>query len=281
MALSEKRVVLITGASSGIGNETAKLFKQAGFKVIAVARNTDKMKDLEVLGCSIFSMDVTNEESIQNAFEEIYLEHPNIDILINNAGYCQNGFVEELTLPQLKYQFDVNVFGLIRVTQMILPKMRDKRTGHIINIGSVGGDFTSPGAGAYHASKYALESFTDAMRQELASFGISVSLIKPGGVETSFIDNAQYPDSIAGNPYSKMRANFIKMMSTILQSKNSSFPILMPIEVANIILQTAQSNNPKTRIRIGRTAKMMPVIKLLMSDKAFDKMIINQLGLLK
>lgn len=276
-----KKVVLITGASSGIGKETAKLFAQNGFQVIAVARNLEKMKDLELLGCSAFSMDVTNEESIQNAFKQIYSKFNQIDILINNAGYSQNGFVEELTLSHLRYQFDVNVFGLINVTQMVLPKMRERGKGHIINIGSVGGDFTTAGAGAYHASKYAVESFSDALRQELNSFGIRVSLIKPGGVETAFVDNSVYPNAITGNPYGKMRTNFLNMLSNILKSNNSSFPILKPIEVANAILATANADNPKTRIRIGRTAKIMPVIKQLMSDKAFDKMIMNQLGLLK
>jgi short-subunit dehydrogenase len=276
-----KKVVLITGASSGIGKETAGLFAQNGFKVLAVARNSDKMKDLELSGCSVFSMDVTNEESIQNSFRKIFTEFDQIDIVINNAGYSQNGFVEELTLPQLRRQFDVNVFGLIRITQMVLPKMREKRSGHIINIGSVGGDFTSAGAGAYHASKYAVESFSDALRQELNNFGIKVSLIKPGGVRTAFVDNSKYPDAISGNPYNKMRNNFMNMLSNILKSGNSLFPILTPVEVANAILATAKSKNPKTRIRVGRTAKVMPVIKSLMSDKAFDKMIMNQLGLLK
>lgn len=276
-----KKVVLITGASSGIGKETAKLFAQNGFQVIAVARNVEKMKDLHSLGCSIFPMDVTDEESIQAAFKKIYSEFKQIDFLVNNAGYSQNGFTEELTMTQLKYQFDVNVFGLVRVTQMVLPKMREKRSGHIINVGSVGGDFTTAGAGAYHASKYAVESFSDALRQELSGFGIKVSLIKPGGVETAFVDNSAFPDAIAGNPYGKMRTNFLNMLANILKSNNSSFPILKPIEVANAILETAKSNNPKTRIRVGRTAKMMPRIKMFMSDKAFDKMIMNQLGLLK
>lgn len=276
-----KKVVLITGASSGIGKETAKLFAQNRFEVIAVARNLEKMKDLELSGCAVFSMDVTNEQSIQSTFKKIYSEFNQIDILINNAGYSQNGFVEELALSQLKYQFDVNVFGLVRVTQMVLPKMREKQSGHIINIGSVGGDFTSAGAGAYHASKYAVESFSDALRQELSSFGIKVSLIKPGGVETAFVEHSIYPDAIAGNPYGKMRNNFLKMLENVLKASSSSFPILKPIEVANAILATAKADNPKTRIKIGRTAKMMPLIKLFMSDKAFDKMIMNQLGLLK
>ncbi|MFN7118728.1 MAG: SDR family NAD(P)-dependent oxidoreductase [Saprospiraceae bacterium] len=276
-----KKVVLITGASSGIGKETAKLLAQQDFQVIAVARNTDKMKDLAALGCATFSMDVTDEASIQAAFQQIYAAYRQIDILINNAGYCQNGFVEELTSAQLKYQFDVNVFGLIRVTQLVLPQIRARQSGHIINVGSAGGEFTSPGAGAYHASKYALESFSDALRQELGNFGIKVSLIKPGGVETAFVDNSQYPDPIAGNPYRKMRENFMKMLTTILQSNNSAFPILKPGEVATAILNTVQTPNPKTRIRVGRTAKMMPLIKSLLSDRAFDKMIMNQLGLTK
>lgn len=276
-----KKIVLVTGASSGIGKETAKLFSKSGFKVIAVARNIEKMKELKTYGCSIFSMDITNEESIRQSFQNIYSEENTIDILINNAGFCQNGFIEELTPAQLKYQFEVNVFGLVRVTQMVLPKMREKGAGHIINVGSVGGDFTSPGAGAYHASKYALESITDALRQELNSFGIKVSLIKPGGVETAFIDNSKYPDAIEGNPYGKMRENFIKMLSTILQSSSSTFPILKPTDVAQSILDTAQNTHPKTRVRIGRTASMMPLIKSILSDRAFDKMIFNQLGLNK
>jgi short-subunit dehydrogenase len=278
-----KENVLITGASSGIGKECAKLFTKKGFQVIAVARNRDKMQDLEQLGCFVFSMDITQEESIQSTFKQIFAKVNQIDILINNAGFTQNGFIEELTIDHLRYQFEVNVFGLIRVTQMVLPKMRSAKQGTIINIGSVGGDFTSAGASAYHASKYALESFTDGMRQELAHFGIKVILIKPGGVETDFLKNAEsyYPSSIAENPYKKMRANFLQMLSTILDSENSSFPILKTSEVANAIYQSGIAAKPKTRIRVGRTAKMMPWIKKLMSDKAFDNMIIKQLGLLK
>lgn len=278
---ANSKTILITGASSGIGRETALLLAKNGYNVIATSRNIQKMSDLQNSGCKILALDVTDENSIQKAFEQLSNDNIEIDILINNAGYCQNGFVEELTIDQLKHQFDVNFFGLIRVTQMVLPSMRQKKVGHIINIGSVGGDFTAAGAGAYHSTKYALESITDAMRQELRSFGIKVSLIKPGGVETKFVDSSKFPDSIKNNPYGKMRANFTKMLSIILDSKNSAFPILKPIQVAKAIMETIESENPKTRIRIGRTSKLMPIIKRFMSDKAFDKMIIDQLGLLK
>ncbi|WP_194972667.1 SDR family NAD(P)-dependent oxidoreductase [Aquiflexum lacus] len=277
------KTVLITGASSGIGKETAKLFRDKGFQVIATSRRVENMVDLEEIGCFVLSMDVTKEVSIENAFQKIFSKTKQIDILVNNAGYCQNGFVEELTMENLHYQFDVNVFGLIRVTQKVLPLMRKNRNGRIINIGSVGGDFTSAGASAYHASKYALESFSDGLRQELAPFGIQVVLVKPGGVETDFLNHSKvfYPEPLEGNPYGKMRTNFGKMIDSILNSSNSAFPILKPKVVAEIIVQSSVLNKPKSRIRIGRTAKIMPVMKRLLSDQAFDKMILNQLGLLK
>ncbi len=221
-----KKVVLITGVSSGIGKEAAKLFARNGCRVLAASRKIDQMKDLEKAGCFTVSMDVTDEESIQLAFRKIYAEVKQIDVLVNSAGFSQNGFVEELTMAHLRYQFEVNVFGLIRVSQMVLPKMRAARKGIIVNVGSAGGDFTIAGASAYHASKYALESFSDGMRQELAQFGLKVVLVKPGGVETEFINhsNAYYPTPIEGNPYHKMRNNFNKMIATILDSHTSSFP---------------------------------------------------------
>lgn len=277
------KTVLITGASSGIGKETAKLFVQNEFRVVATARNLDRMADLRELGCLTVKMDVTDEASIQQAFASIRAQAGPIHVLVNNAGFSQNGFVEELTSEQLRYQFEVNVFGLLRVSQMVLPGMRAARNGTIVNVGSAGGDFTSAGASAYHASKYALESFTDGMRQELASFGINVVLVKPGGVETEFVNNSNsfYPQPMAGNPYGKMRANFLAMMTTILDSTNSAFPVLKPTQVARAIYNSAIQPNPKTRVRIGRTARLLPLMKSLMSDRAFDRLIMNQLGLLK
>lgn len=277
------KTVLITGASSGIGKETAKLFVQNKFRVVATARNLDRMVDLHQLGCLTVKMDVTEEASIQEAFTLIQKQVGPIHVLVNNAGFSQNGFVEELTMEQLRYQFEVNVFGLLRVSQMVLPAMRAAHSGTIVNVGSVGGDFTSAGASAYHASKYALESLTDGMRQELAWFGINVVLIKPGGVETEFVHNADsfYPQPIAGNPYGTMRTNFLRMMTTILDATNSAFPILKPTHVAQAIYTSAIRPKPETRVRIGRTAKIMPLMKSLLSDRAFDKMIMNQLGLLK
>lgn len=277
------KTALITGASSGIGKETAKLFIQNKFRVVATARNLDRMADLHKLGCLTVKMDVTDEASIQQAFALIQNQVGPIHVLVNNAGFSQNGFVEELTMDQLRYQFEVNVFGLLRVSQMVLPAMRTAHSGTIVNVGSVGGDFTSAGASAYHASKYALESFSDGMRQELSPFGINVVLVKPGGVETEFVHNAGsfYPQPIADNPYGTMRTNFLNMMTKILDATNSTFPILKPNQVARAIYNSVLQQTPNTRIRVGRTAKLMPILKSLLSDRGFDKMIMNQLGLLK
>ncbi|CCH52928.1 putative short-chain type dehydrogenase/reductase vdlC [Fibrisoma limi BUZ 3] len=274
------KVVIITGASSGIGNESAKLFAQNGYRVFATARSLDRMKDLEALGCITVRLDVTDEASIQQAFQQIFAQTDQVDVLVNNAGFSQNGFLEELTPQHLRYQFDVNVFGLVRVTQMVLPKMRQARRGRIINVGSVGGEFTTPGASAYHASKYALESLTDGLRQEVNQFGIQVVLIKPGGVETEFVSNstAFYPEPIDGNPYGDWRQRFTNMLATVVDSQKSSFPILTPVEVAEVIVQAAAEPEPQTRYRIGETAQTMPQLKGSMSDKEFDGLMLKQFG---
>ncbi|MBC8109938.1 MAG: SDR family NAD(P)-dependent oxidoreductase [Verrucomicrobia bacterium] len=276
------KVILITGASSGIGEAAAKLFLENGNKVFATARSLDRLQKVKALGGIPVVLDVTKEDSIQTAFKEIYGQTQNIDVLVNNAGFGQNGFLEELTMDQLRYQFEVNVFGLIRTTQMVLPQMRAAESGRIINIGSVGGSFTSAGASAYHATKYALESFNDGLRQEVSQFGIDVILIRPSGVETEFVNNSAhfYPEPIENSPYLQMRENYQRMLTFILNAKSSGFPILDPVEVAKVILEAAQSDTPQTRYPVGDTAVQMPQAKASMSDKDFDAMIMSQLGLL-
>lgn len=276
-----KKTVLITGASSGIGKSTALTFAQKGYTVIGTARSVSRLSDLAAQGVETVALDVSKEESIQQAFAQIYASHAHIDILINNAGFSQNGFFEELTPEHIRYQFEVNVFGLVRVTQMVLPRMRARRSGRIINIGSVGGDFTTAGVSAYSASKYAVESFSDGLRQEMQAFGIEVALVKPGGVKTEFVQNADkfFPTAIEGNPYNVQREKFQDMMQSISDPKKSNFPLLEPEEVVAAIVRAAESKTPKTRYRVGSTAKMMPVMKTVMSDRAFDNMILKQFKL--
>lgn len=275
------KTVLITGASQGIGKLTALKFKEQGFNVIAVSRSISKSQELKSKGIDLYEMDISDKESIESVFDKINSKYPQIDILINNAGFSQNGFIEELTLEQIRYQFEVNVFGLIKVTQMVLPSMRKAGKGKIINIGSAGGDFTSPGASAYHASKYAIESFTDGLRQELKTFGIDVVLIKPGGVATDFTANARanYPEAIKGNPYGVQRKKFNEMLDTILDPNKSSVSLLSPNKVAGVILEAAIAQKPRTRYKVGSLAKLIPLMKRFMSDRSFDNMLLKQLKL--
>jgi short-subunit dehydrogenase len=279
MTTHTKTLVLITGASSGIGYKTAKLFAEKSnlFTTVVTARNNKSLTSLEASGCIPMELDVTKEESMQKAIQEIEQKYGTIDILINNAGYCQNGVVEELTPDELRRQFETNVFGLIRMTQLVLPGMRAKRKGRIINIGSVGGDFTTPGASAYLATKHALESFNDALRMEVTQFGIEVVLVKPGGVKTAFVDNSPLSEPIQGNPYAEFRVKFTTMLKNVYEQGRNG--VLTPEEVAQVIVHAAVTAKPRTRYRVGVLAKVMPLVRRTVSDRMFDSMIKSQFGL--
>ncbi len=183
---SEKRVALITGASSGIGKAAAMAFVRAGFVTYATARRPETLAALEAAGCHALPLDVTDEASMVAAVRAVEDAHGAVDILVNNAGYGLNGPLEELPMDDVRRQFETNVFGLLRMSQLVLPGMRQHGGGRIINVGSMGGEFTTPGAGAYHASKYAVESLSDALRVEVRPFGVQVALVQPTGVHTAF-----------------------------------------------------------------------------------------------
>ncbi len=272
------KTVLITGAASGIGKATAIAFVKKGYITYATDKDTSNMKDLEELGCRIRNIDVTNDEMMVNRIKGIEDEIGGVDILVNNAGYGQNGVIEGLSIDKIRKQFEVNVFGLLRMTQLVLPKMRARKSGRIINIGSVGGDFTTPGASAYHASKWALESFTDGLRGELRQFGIEVVLIKPGGVYTNFMNTANklYPEPLADGTYKDFREKFVSQSNAIFDPKNKSFGVLTPERVASVILKAAEKKKPKTRYKIGALAKITPIIHSLLSDRGFDKFMLKQ-----
>jgi short-subunit dehydrogenase len=275
---NNNKTVLITGAASGIGKATAIAFVKKGYKTYATDKDTSKMEELEKLGCKIKYLDVTIDSVMVAAVKAIEQETGGVDILVNNAGYGQNGVIEELSIDKIREQFEVNVFGLIRMTQLVLPKMRERKSGRIINVGSVGGEFTTPGASAYHASKWALESFNDGMRGELRQFGIDVVLVKPGGVYTNFMNTANklYPEPLADGTYNEFREKFIKQSNAIFDPNKKTYGVLSPEKVANVILKSAEKRKPKTRYKIGALAKITPIIHSLMSDKAFDKFMLKQ-----
>lgn len=275
---TNQKTVLITGAANGIGKATAIAFVEKGYITYATDKDTTNMKDLEKLGCRIRYIDVTIDSIMTSRIKGIEAETGGIDILVNNAGYGQNGVLEELSIDQIRKQFEVNVFGLIRMTQLVLPKMRERKSGRIINIGSVGGEFTTPGASAYHASKYALESFTDGMRGELRQFGIEVVLIKPGGVYTNFMNTANklYPEPMADGTYNEMREKFIKQSNAMFDTEKRTYGILSAEKVASVILKSAEAKKPKTRYKIGALAKITPIIRSIRSDRGFDKFMLKQ-----
>ncbi len=184
--MTTKKIVLLTGASSGIGYKTAELLASLDYKVYGAARRVEKMASLSVLGITPIEMDVTDEISINQAVQKIIDQEGRIDVLINNAGYGSYGAIENVTLEEAKRQFDTNLFGVARLVQLVMPYMREQHAGKIINISSMAGRVTTYMGAWYHATKYALEAFSDALRMEVKPFGVAVVLVEPGGIKTDW-----------------------------------------------------------------------------------------------
>lgn len=183
---NKKKVILVTGASSGMGKEFVKTLLNEGHIVYAAARRVDKMEDVKKAGAKILSLDVTKDDSMVNGIATVIKNEERIDVLINSAGFGLNGAIEDVSMADAKYQFEVNVFGMSRLIQLALPHMREKRSGKIINISSVAGKISSPMAGWYHASKHAVEALSDSLRTEVKQFGIDVVIIEPGAIKSEW-----------------------------------------------------------------------------------------------
>src|SRR5215203_1406221 len=196
--MNVSKAVLITGCSSGIGWTTAEYLSDVGWRVYATARNVEKIAPLEKSGCRLLALDVTDEDSMASAVEEVEREEGAVGALVNNAGYSQSGAVETVPMEKVRAQFETNVFGLVRLTQLVLPGMRRARSGRIVNLSSMGGRLVFPGGGFYHATKYAVEAISDALRFEVKGFGIDVILIEPGLIRTEFGTTAAGGVSEAG-----------------------------------------------------------------------------------
>ncbi len=263
------RVALVTGASSGIGKAIAQAFLDKGYIVYATARQQEALMDMQ--GIRPIILDVTQEQSMIQALQTITSEQESIDILVNNAGFALNGPVEELSLEEVRLEFETNVFGLLRMTQLVLPLMRAHHHGYIINIGSIGGTFTAPGAGAYHASKYAVEAFTDALRYEVSSFGIEVSLIQPTGVHTPFFEKqaAALPQTGSDSPYAYFKERFIKTTSRMFYGRR--YGLIEATDVANVVVRATESRRPRTRYKVGVSAHLYYHLRRLLSDRAWDR----------
>jgi short-subunit dehydrogenase len=268
-----KKVAIITGASSGMGKSAAIHLHQLGYTVYGAARRTERMKELEEKGMQILKLDLTDDTSIVQAVETVLEKEGRIDVLINNAGYGSYGSVEEVPIEEAKRQFEVNLFGLARITQLVLPSMRAQKSGRVVNISSMGGKIYTPFGAWYHATKFALEGWSDCLRIELKSFGIDVVLVEPGGIQTEWGDIAMDGlKKVSGEgPYAEM---VNKVVGSMDQSKDK----LTPVDVlGKEIAKAASEKNPKTRYLKGYLAKPLVTMRKWLGDKTFDKMILSQL----
>jgi NAD(P)-dependent dehydrogenase (short-subunit alcohol dehydrogenase family) len=262
------RVALVTGASSGIGEEAARRLHEAGFDVYAVARRVDRMAGLESDGVRVFGMDVTDEESVTGGVERILGETGRIDVLVNNAGYGSYGAVEDVPIDEGRRQFEVNLFGLARLTQLVTPVMRHNGGGRIINISSIGGVIYEPFGAWYHATKFAVEGFSDSLRVELRPFGIDVVIVRPAGIVTEW--NTIARDGLAatsrGGAYEQMADRAVRLLARVDNRLMSSGPGA----VARTIVKAATASRPRTRYASGKGARIVPAARRLLPDRAFD-----------
>lgn len=266
-----KKVALITGASSGIGESAAILLHKAGFKVYGAARRVEKMKDLESKGISTVSLDITDDKSIENCVTSILEKEDRIDVLVNNAGYGSYGAVEDVPMEEARRQFDVNIFGLARLTQLVLPKMREHQFGKIVNISSMGGKIFTPFGAWYHATKHALEGWSDCLRIEVKPFGIDVVVVEPGGIKTPWgIIAAENLKKTSGNGAYAETANKAAEGTAKMYSSNQ---LTKPEAIGKVILKAVTARKPKRRYVKGFGAKPSLFIRKWFGDGVYERVV--------
>ena len=262
--------MLVTGCSSGIGHATALALARAGFPVWASARKTAGLRDLEAAGCRLLELDVTDEQSRAAAVRQVEAEHGAVGVLVNNAGHGGGGPVEEVPLGMVRETFETNVFAVIGLCQLVLPGMRARRSGLIVNIGSAAGLVTPPTGCPYAMTKYAMESLCDALRPEVAPFGIGVTLIQPGAVRTRFMANSElhHPADDVDSPYAVYKANVAKMAARA--HRDGAPGVLEADDVAAVILKAVTARRPKGRYKAGSQARLAPVARRILGDRGWD-----------
>jgi short-subunit dehydrogenase len=274
--------VLISGCSSGIGAATAAALARRGHTVYASAREADTLADLAALGCRPLAMDVTSEDSMTSAVRAVETEHGQVGTLINNAGYGEYGPIEETDLERVRTMFETNVFGLARLTQLVLPAMRRSRAGRIVNIGSMGGRITFPVGGFYHATKYAVEAISDALRVEVKPFGIDVILVEPGLARTNF--EGRVSESLeVGAPTHEGDTAYADLLAANDKRTTSGFAndriATGPEAVAEVILKAVESARPRSRYVVTPAAKVMINLRRFGGDRVWDATMRKQYGL--
>ena len=258
-----------------MGKETALQLIKEGHIVYGAARRVESMKELVDNGGHAIKMDVTNEETIKQGVEQLIQEQGEIDILINNAGYAIYGAVEDTSIEDARRQFEVNIFGLARLTQLVLPHMREQKSGKIINISSMGGKIYTPLGAWYHATKHALEGWSDALRIEVKQFNIDVVIVEPGAIATEFGDVMLEPmlSRSGEGPYSHIAHSMANATRSSYEKKGASSP---PSVIANVISKAINAKKPKTRYVAGKMAKPLMFMRKRLSDRMFDRIIMSQ-----
>jgi NADP-dependent 3-hydroxy acid dehydrogenase YdfG len=266
------KAVLITGCSSGIGHATAQRLLADGHRVYATARRPETIEDLAAAGATTLALDVADEGSMSAAVQRVVQDEGAVGVLINNAGYSQSGAIESVSVDEVRRQYETNVFGLIRMCQLVLPGMRDQGAGKIVNIGSMGGKLTFPGAGIYHSTKYALESISDSLRFEVRGFGVDVILIEPGLIVTGFGDVASDSASaIADGPYTKFNRHVAKLTSDAYAGPVSKLGG-GPETVAATVARALGAKRPKARYAVTPSAHLMINQRKVTPDRVWDLM---------
>ncbi len=278
MTSQPSRAVLITGCSTGIGRATAVRLAQAGYPVYASARTLQTIADLAARGCKPVQLDVCDEASISAAIRGIEEDHGAVGVLINNAGYGSEGPFEEVAMDEVRLQFETNVFGLIRLTQLVLPGMRRQGWGKIVNMSSMGGRVAFPGGSFYHATKFALEALSDSLRFEVRGFGIDVIIVEPGAIKTAFGDTAvARVDATArpGSPYDEFRQNLKDKIREAYDGPMALFAGEAD-DVAKVVERAIAARRPRTRYPVTMGARFILGLRRLLRDRGFDAFLATQ-----
>ena len=263
-------VALVTGATSGIGEATAHRLHDRGYTVFAVGRNPEALNTLRSSGLQAHSLDVTDQDGVDRLIEEINAEHGGVDVLVNSAGYPLPRPLEQVELSELRHLFETNVVATLHLSQAVLPTMRAHGYGRIVTIGSTGGRFTSPGAGAYHTVKYAIEALSLSMGAEVAPFGVRVVLIDPTGVRTPFVSSQfetehSYPDD---DPYGDFKIRYSETTRRLATAKGLT---VSADRVARAVVHVVKARNPKPRYIVGASGKASVFARALLSDRMWDR----------
>jgi NADP-dependent 3-hydroxy acid dehydrogenase YdfG len=276
--VSKTGAVLITGCSTGIGRATAEHLAAKGHTVYATARKLDAIADLESQGIKTLALDVTDEASMQAAVKAVEEADGGVGALVNNAGYSQSGAVESVKLDDVRSQFETNVFGLIRMSQLVLPGMRREGRGRIVNVGSMGGTLVFPGGGIYHATKFAVEAISDAMRFEVKGFGVDVVLIQPGLITSDFAAaavGALNTGTTDDGPYGEF--NQAVASGTVDAYKGPTAKLGgPPLAVAKVIERAITSRRPRTRYKVTASARLIMGQRKLLTDRMWDRFVGTQ-----